>query len=131
MNCDELELIEMGRFSFSDYAGKFELKNLPSLSFIKLGEIGRNSYNFYYSSFVMESMGDCSLAIQIFPIWYLFHWVMERSNSPQQLLLIVHRRRECDIDLPNLTSINLGSWSLAGNTLVSSCSLVMKSDVAR
>ena len=90
MNCDELELIEIGRFSFSDYAGKFEVKNLPSLSSIKMGEIGRISYNFYYSSFAIEGRSDGSLDIQTFPIWCLFHWVMERSNFPQQLLLTVH-----------------------------------------
>ena len=65
MNCDELELIEIGRFSFSDYAGKFEVKNLPSLSSIKMGEIGRISYNFYYSSFVIEGKSDGSLTSRL------------------------------------------------------------------
>ena len=54
LNCDKLESIEIGRYSFSDYGGGFELKNLPSLSTIKIGEIGRWSYNFYYSSFVIQ-----------------------------------------------------------------------------
>ena len=56
LNCDKLESIEIGRFSFSDYAGEFELKNLPKLSTIKIGEIESGSFNFYYSSFVIESV---------------------------------------------------------------------------
>ena len=43
LNCIELESIEIGRYSFSDYGGGFELRNLPSLSTIKIGEIGSTS----------------------------------------------------------------------------------------
>ena len=50
LNCNELKSIEIGRFSFSDYCGSFELKNLPKLSTIRIGEIGNDSYNFYGSS---------------------------------------------------------------------------------
>ena len=55
-NCNELESIEIGPYSFSDYAGGFELRNLPKLSTIKIGEIGNDSYNFYYSSFVIKGI---------------------------------------------------------------------------
>ena len=54
LNCNELKSIEIGLFSFSDFGGGFELKNLPKLSSIKIGEIGYDSYNFYYSSFVVK-----------------------------------------------------------------------------
>ena len=37
LNCNELKLIEIGRYSFSDYGGGFELKNLPHLNSIELG----------------------------------------------------------------------------------------------
>ena len=59
LNCGELESIEIGRYSFSDYGGGFELKNLPKLSTIKIGEIkylDNSSYNFYYSSFVIKGI---------------------------------------------------------------------------
>ena len=56
LNCIELESIEIGHHSFSDYGGRFELKNLPKLSTIKIGEIGKVSRNFYYSSVVIEGM---------------------------------------------------------------------------
>ena len=31
LNCESLESIQIGEYSFSDYAGEFELKNLPQL----------------------------------------------------------------------------------------------------
>ena len=58
LNCIELKSIEIGRFSFSDYGGGFELDNLPKLSTIKIGEIGTDSSNFYYSSFVIRGIID-------------------------------------------------------------------------
>ena len=61
LNCIELESIEIGSFSFCDYAGRFELKNLPKLSTIKIGEIGRDSSNFYYSSFVIKGIVDIDI----------------------------------------------------------------------
>ena len=58
LNCNELESIEIGRYSFSDYGGGFELRNLPKLSTIKIGEIGSEcySYNFCSSSFVIKGI---------------------------------------------------------------------------
>ena len=63
LNCDELESIEIGKFSFSDYAGGFELKNLPKLSTIKIGEIEMDSSNFFYSSFVIKGIIDMILVM--------------------------------------------------------------------
>ena len=51
LNCESLESIQIGEYSFSDFAGEFELKNLPQLQSIQIGIIGSNSFNFYYSSF--------------------------------------------------------------------------------
>ena len=53
LNCESLESIQIGEYSFSDYGGEFELKNLPQLQSIQIGTIGRDGYNFYYSSFVI------------------------------------------------------------------------------
>ena len=61
LNCIELESIEIGEYSFSDYGGGFELKNLPKLSTIKIGEIGSWSRNFYWSSFVIKGIIDMTL----------------------------------------------------------------------
>ena len=56
LNCDQLELIEIGSFSFSDYRGGFELKNLPKLITIRM-----NSCNFRYSSFEIKGIIDMIL----------------------------------------------------------------------
>ena len=62
LNCNELESIEIGIYSFSDCSGIFELRNLPKLSTIKIGNIGYNSRNFYSSSFVIKSIIDIVIA---------------------------------------------------------------------
>ena len=56
LNCKSLESIQIGRWSFSDYAGDFELKNLPQLQSIQIGTIGSDSCNFSYSSFVIRGI---------------------------------------------------------------------------
>ena len=56
LNCSKLESIEIGSYSFSDYGGGFELKNLPNLTTIQIGEIGSESYNFCWSSFEIKGM---------------------------------------------------------------------------
>ena len=63
LNCDKLESIEIGLFSFSDYGGLFELKNLPKLSTIKIGDIDYWSRNIYYSSFVIKGIIDMILVM--------------------------------------------------------------------
>ena len=54
LNCGSLESIDIGEFSFSDFAGDFELKNLPQLQSIQIGAIESDSYNFYHSSFIIR-----------------------------------------------------------------------------
>ena len=56
LNCESLESIQIGEHSFSDFAGDFELKNLPQLQSIQIGTIGSRSYNFLYSSFVIRGI---------------------------------------------------------------------------
>ena len=56
LNCESLESIIIGERSFSDFAGEFELKNLPKLQSIQIGTIGSNSGNFFFSSFVIQSI---------------------------------------------------------------------------
>ena len=56
LNCESLESIQIGRYSFSDFGGKFELKNLPQLQSIQIGTVGSDSYNFSYSSFVIRGI---------------------------------------------------------------------------
>ena len=65
LNCVELESIEIGSYSFSDYGGGFELNNLPKLSTIIIGQIGSfygsRSFNFFFSSFEINGIIDMIL----------------------------------------------------------------------
>ena len=47
LNCESLESIMIGEYSFSDYGGQFELSNLPQLQSIQIGQSNSSSYNFY------------------------------------------------------------------------------------
>lgn len=54
LNCEKLKSIKIGVFSFSDFAGQFELKNLPLLECIKIGtidDLDNLSSNFHFCSF--------------------------------------------------------------------------------
>ena len=51
LNCESLESIQIGEYSFSDFGGDFELKNLPQLQSIEF-----DSCNFYFSSFVIQGI---------------------------------------------------------------------------
>lgn len=54
VDCQQLKSIDIGEGSFSDFAGKFELEKLPSLKTLKIGSIGKWSFNFFWSSFVVR-----------------------------------------------------------------------------
>ena len=57
LNCAKLESIEIGEYSFSDYAGEFELKNLSKLQSLIIGSNTTNSYNFYNTnSLIIEGI---------------------------------------------------------------------------
>ena len=57
LNCESLESIKIGRYSFSDYAGEFELKNLTQLQSLIIGSNTSNSYNFYNTnSLIIEGI---------------------------------------------------------------------------
>ena len=56
LNCESLESIQIGEYSFSDFWGEFELKNLPQLQSIQFGTVGACSINFFVSSFVIRGI---------------------------------------------------------------------------
>ena len=68
LNCESLESIQIGEYSFSDFGGEFELKNLTQLQSIQIGIVGIYSYNFYYSSFEIEG------------IYLILNIIMNRSS---------------------------------------------------
>ena len=54
VDCSQLKTIEIGCMSFSDYGGEFELKNVPKLESIRIGEEIQDSSNFYCASLVIQ-----------------------------------------------------------------------------
>ena len=54
--CGSLKELRIGRYSFSDYA-TFEIENVPSLEVISIGDVNEASYNMYFSSLILRSMG--------------------------------------------------------------------------
>ena len=57
LNCESLESIQIGEYSFIDFGGEFELKNLPQLRSIQIGTIINDySHNFFASSFVIRGI---------------------------------------------------------------------------
>ena len=54
LDCESLRVIEIGQYSFADFGGKFELRNLDNLESIKIGNIGNASMNFFWSSFIIR-----------------------------------------------------------------------------
>ena len=55
-NCLQLQSVEIGEMSFADYAGKFQLSNLPSLKRLIIGSTSTTSNNFKYGSFSINSI---------------------------------------------------------------------------
>ena len=65
LNCNKLESISIGQYSFSDYGGEFELNNLPELQRLQIGYKNAYSYNFYALS-VLNLMGKLLLLYLLF-----------------------------------------------------------------
>ena len=63
-----MKSIQFGEWSFSDFAGEFELKNLPQLQSIQIGNIGNDSYNIITFHLWIEVLN-----------WY---WVFEWLDLP-------------------------------------------------
>ena len=65
LNCESLESIQIGKYSFSDFAGDFELKNLPQLQSIQIGDTESDSYNFYSSFLEIDSISQLLISLCI------------------------------------------------------------------
>ena len=56
LNCESLESIEIGDYSFLDFGGGFELSNLISLKSIKIEFENKRGTSFLWSSFIIRGM---------------------------------------------------------------------------
>ena len=55
-NCERLRELKIGRYSFSDYS-MCVIENVPSLEVIEMGDLNKESRNFYHASLELKS--DC------------------------------------------------------------------------
>ena len=131
LNCESLESIQIGEYSFSDFIGDFELKNLPQLRSIQIGIIGSISNNFYYSSFVIRGIElilnivmnrSSKSTIHYIGLWCIYSFHVHNNGEYWMNL-----NEMIWIDLPSLQSITLGQYALYGRDDDSSCSLTMRS----
>ena len=53
-NCDALKELKIGCYSFADYS-LIEIENVNSLELIEMGEVNRDSNNFFYASLELKS----------------------------------------------------------------------------
>ena len=54
-NCPKLKSLKMGRYSFSDYT-VIEIENVDALDVIEMGDLDKESCNFYYASLELKSI---------------------------------------------------------------------------
>ena len=90
LNCESLESIQIGQYSFSDFAGEFELKNLPQLQSIQIGTIESWSCNFYWSSFVIRGIELILNIVMIRSSKSTIHYIRQMGI---QLFLINNNRK--------------------------------------
>ena len=130
LNCESLESIQIGEFSFGDFAGEFELKNLPQLQSIQIGIVGSKSWNFCFSSFVIRGIElilnivmirSSKSTIHFIGLWCIL-WILINNNGKYWM----NWSEMIWIDLPSLQSITLGKGALSGR-YNDSCSLTMRS----
>ena len=53
-DCERLRELKIGCYSFSVYS-VCEIENVPSLEVIEMGDLNKDSYNFYYASLELKS----------------------------------------------------------------------------
>ena len=118
LNCESLESIQIGEYSFSEFAGECELKNLPQLQSIQIGTIGSDSSNFYWSSFVIRGieliLNIVMIRSSIITVHYI-RWLCIRSfliNNNRKYRMNLNEM--IWIDLPSLQSITLCRSALWG-----------------
>lgn len=56
LNCENLESIEIGIYSFCDCAGEVEFKNLPRLRSLRIGSKHEDSWNFDHASLALKGL---------------------------------------------------------------------------
>ena len=94
-NCEKLESIQLGDFTFTHHSDSFTIRNLPSLRHLDIGKIGIYSLNFYWASFCVR--GIC--------LWCVTIWNRSTETRIDCIgkwgirIVFTHSIREYDIDV--------------------------------
>ena len=94
-NCEKLESIQLGDFTFTHHSDSFTIRNLPSLRHLDIGKIGIYSLNFYWASFCVR--GIC--------FWCVTIWNRSTETWIDCIgkwgirIVFTHSIREYDIDV--------------------------------
>ena len=108
LNCESLESIQIKEYSFSDFSGDFELKNLESLQSIRIGNMENESYNFWYSSFVVRRIAMILKSEAYISLSYSsLHWaiVCLRTASLQKWN-VLNCHDTCDLNRSSIITIH-------------------------
>ena len=81
LNCESLESIQIGKYSFSDFGGEFELKNLPQLQSIQIGLEANLNWRIYhnYNPFKLAQLGVIHSISVIVHLWFevlIWYWIL-------------------------------------------------------
>lgn len=127
-SCEKLETISIGRFSFSDYAGGFVLKDCLSLKTLTIGTVGSPSCNFYSSNCFISSNSsgciliiDCKSLVQIDLGDEVFCNCRNCTLDSMVFVMVMM------IDLQRLSQIRLGEAALKGR--MNSASVTLNSSL--
>ena len=82
-HCPMLETIKIGRYSFSDYGGEFELLDVRRLRELEIGVFDEESWNFSNSSCILRdlpelrtiTMGDKTFGFSTHTVFESLYWM--------------------------------------------------------
>ena len=124
-NCPVLRKIEIGAFSFQDYAGGFDISNLPALEELNIGIPTKNSSNFFHSDFILHGkhMNSKSSLLDLPKLQSVCLGFRSFCFAKQVKMKSKNGSFLSNLDLPSLCTIQLGRFALQGNH----CNVILES----
>ena len=120
-----LRKIEIGAFSFQDYAGGFDISNLPALEELNIGIPTKNSSNFFHSDFILHGkhMNSKSSLLDLPKLQSVCLGFRSFCFAKQVKMKSKNGSFLSNLDLPSLCTIQLGRFALQGNH----CNVILES----
>ena len=118
-NCKKLAFIQIGARSFIDFAGQFELKNLPSLKTLNIGLPQDKSLNFCENDLVLRgTIIKFWLLSRLAESWICLCWYTSFQWRSSHLIFKSFPLCISWTDLPKLESIELGGGAILGGSVL-------------